>query len=78
MVSPKERTSNFHPPFSITLDMTRSTLEQILAPMESRIQSEHSWMAEDAAALMDAHQKNLLNIGVNPNPTEPTSETRNQ
>ena len=29
----------------------------------------------DAEALMDAHQKNLLNIGVNPNPT---SETRNQ
>lgn len=29
----------------------------------------------DTQALMNAHQKNLLNIGVNPNPT---SETRNQ
>lgn len=33
---------------------------------------------EDAQALMDAHQKNLLNIGVNPNPNPTTSETRNQ
>ena len=33
--------------------MTRSTLEQILAPMESRIQSEHPWMAEgDARKLL--------------------------
>ena len=44
----------FSPSLSITLDMTRSTLEQILAPTESRIQSEHPWMAEGALRIHQA------------------------